>query len=181
MTAPAPQGPGLLIHDPSVKANIEFCGNEIADRLAKEAAKEAQEQDTAVHTMLTKQDIITASKNSISEKWQHQWENSDRGRSYFKYHPNISEKCRKDFPSKPVFAIITSLRSGFIPLNHYKHLTNQIDHPNCLCGESETVHHYLLQGPANDVFDFVSDLMTGKHFYCLGFSKIKFLSVLVTS
>ena len=26
MTAPAPQGPGLLIHDPSVKANIEFCG-----------------------------------------------------------------------------------------------------------------------------------------------------------
>jgi hypothetical protein len=45
------------------------------------------------------------------EKWQHQWENSDRGRSYFKYHPNISEKCRKDFPSKPVFAIITSLRS----------------------------------------------------------------------
>lgn len=26
MTAPAPQGPGLLIHDPSVKDNIEFCG-----------------------------------------------------------------------------------------------------------------------------------------------------------
>jgi hypothetical protein len=37
----------------------------------------------------------------------------------------------------------------------------------------------ILEGPANDVF--VSDLMTGKHFYCLGLSKIKFLSVLVTS
>jgi hypothetical protein len=49
--------------------------------------------------------------------------------------------------SKPVFAIITSLRSGFIPLYHYKHLTNQIDSSNCLCGESETVHHYLLQCP----------------------------------
>ena len=36
---------------------------------------------------------------------------------------------------------------GFIPLNHYKHLTNQIDSSNCLCGESETVHHYLLQCP----------------------------------
>jgi hypothetical protein len=34
----------------------------------------------------------------------------------------------------------------------------------------------ILEGPANDVF--VSDLMTGKHFYCLGLSKIKFLSVL---
>ena len=95
--------------------------------------------------MVTKQDIITASRNSIPEKWQHQWENSDRGRSYFKYHPNISEKCRKDFSSKPVFAIITGLRSGFIPLNHNKYLTSQIDSPNCLCGESETVHHYLLQ------------------------------------
>jgi hypothetical protein len=35
----------------------------------------------------------------------------------------------------------------------------------------------ILEGPANDVF--VSDLMTGKHFYCLGLSKIKFLSVLL--
>jgi ribonuclease HI len=139
------QQSGMRIELEWTPGHAEVQGNEIADRLAKEAAKEAQEQDTAVQTMVTKQDIITASRNSISEKWQHQWENSDRGRSYFKYHPNISEKCRKDFPSKPVFAIITGLRSGFIPLNHYKHLTNQIDSPNCLCGESETVHHYLLQ------------------------------------
>jgi hypothetical protein len=75
--------------------HAEVQGNEIADRLAKEAAKEAQEQDTTVHTMVTKQDIKTASRNSISEKWQHEWENSDRGRSYFKYHPNISETCRR--------------------------------------------------------------------------------------
>jgi hypothetical protein len=37
----------------------------------------------------------------------------------------------------------------------------------------------ILEGPANDVF--MSDLMTGKHLYCLGLSKIYFLSVLVTS
>jgi hypothetical protein len=59
----------------------------------------------------------------------------------------IYPKNAADFPSKPVSAIITGLRFGFIPLNHYKHLTNQIDSPNCLCGESETVHHYLLQCP----------------------------------
>jgi hypothetical protein len=59
----------------------------------------------------------------------------------------IYPKNAADFPSKPVSAIITGLRPGFIPLNHYIHLTNQIDSPNCLCGESETVHHYLLQCP----------------------------------
>ena len=37
----------------------------------------------------------------------------------------------------------------------------------------------ILEGPANDVF--VSNLMTGQHFYCLGLSIVKFLSVLVTS
>ena len=66
------QQSGMRIELEWTLGHTEVQGNEIADRLTKEAAKEAQEQDTAVHTMLTKQDIITASKNSISEKWQHQ-------------------------------------------------------------------------------------------------------------
>jgi ribonuclease HI len=37
--------------------HVEVQGNEIADRLPNEAAKEAQEQDTTVHTMVTKQDM----------------------------------------------------------------------------------------------------------------------------
>ena len=86
------QQSGMRIELEWTPGHAEVQGNEIADRLAKEAAKEAQEQDTAVHTMVTKQDIITASRNSISEKWQHQWENSDRGRSYFKYHPKNATK-----------------------------------------------------------------------------------------
>jgi hypothetical protein len=86
------QQSGMRIELEWTPGHAEVQGNEIADCLAKEAAKEAQEQDTAVHTMVTKQDIITASRNSISEKWQHQWENSDRGRSYFKYHPKNATK-----------------------------------------------------------------------------------------
>jgi hypothetical protein len=42
---------------------------------------------------------------------------------------------------------VIKFQSRSFVLNHYKHLTNQIDSPNCSCGESETVHHYLLQCP----------------------------------
>jgi polyphosphate kinase len=70
------QQSGMRIELEWTPGHAEVQGNKIADRLAKEAAKEAQEQDITVHTMVTKQDIITASRNSISEKWQHQWENS---------------------------------------------------------------------------------------------------------
>jgi ribonuclease HI len=59
------QQSGMRIELEWTPDHAEVQGNEIADRLAKEAAKEAQEQDTAVHTMVTKQDIITASRNSI--------------------------------------------------------------------------------------------------------------------
>jgi hypothetical protein len=44
------QQSGMRIELEWTPGHAEVQGNEIADRLAKEAAKEAQEQDTAVHT-----------------------------------------------------------------------------------------------------------------------------------
>ena len=119
-------------------------GNETADRLAKEAAREAQEQTISTTTVVTKQDIKSASRLSELEKWQKQWENSERGRHYFYYHKKVKHRINKDFPNKHMASIITGLRSGFINLNYYKHLLQQIDSPNCECGETETVEHYLL-------------------------------------
>ena len=121
-------------------ASIE--GNETADKLAKEAAKEASDIDDI--SFITKQDIKKASRDSVMEKWQKRWENSERGRQYFKFHKDVKFKTRKDEPSKKHFSIFTGLRSGFIPLNKYKFQLNQSDSPNCDCGEEETVEHYLL-------------------------------------
>ena len=49
-----------------------------------------------------------------------------------------------DFPPKHMSSIITGLRSGFIYLKYYKHILQQIDSPNCECGEIQTVEHYFL-------------------------------------
>jgi hypothetical protein len=86
--APAPHGPGLLRHEPSVtreildkmkriqKNGIEIKiywtpghanvnGNETADRLAKEAAKEAEQNQLDSHNTITKQDVKKAARDQF--------------------------------------------------------------------------------------------------------------------
>ena len=45
-------------------------GNEIADRLAKEATKEAEQNQSDSHNTITKQDVKKAARDHITEKWQ---------------------------------------------------------------------------------------------------------------
>ena len=39
--------------------------------------------------------------------------------------------------------IITQLNAGYCILNEYKHKTVQGDSPDCICGETESVRHYI--------------------------------------
>jgi hypothetical protein len=52
-------------------ANVN--GNKIADRLAKEAAKEAEQKQSDSHNTITKQDVKKATRDHITEKWQNRW------------------------------------------------------------------------------------------------------------
>ncbi|VDI11801.1 Hypothetical predicted protein [Mytilus galloprovincialis] len=78
-------------------ANIK--GNDEADSLAKEAAKDAE--ILAVDDIVfTKQDVKKAARNSVTKKWQRRWENSNAGRHYFRFHPEVKNKVKKDFRQK---------------------------------------------------------------------------------
>ena len=39
--------------------------------------------------------------------------------------------------------IITQLRTGYCTLNEYKHKTGLKDSLDCICGETESVGHYI--------------------------------------
>ena len=80
-------------------------GNEVADRLAKDAAKEAQELDQNT-CVLTNQDIKKAARDSIMEKWQDKWSISITGRKYFQYRPKILPIPRFDFPDHQGFILL---------------------------------------------------------------------------
>ena len=135
---------GLHIQLEWTPGHADIAGNEIADKLAKSAAKEAQEQDQSTTSIVSKQDIITASKKSAKQKWQRQWNNSEKGRTFHKYQKSVENIPKLDYPNKYIYSIITGLRSGYTRLNQYKHMIGIIDSPNCECGHVEDVEHYLL-------------------------------------
>ena len=77
--------------------HAEITGNEIADRLAKEAAVDAENMPE-VCTPLTSIDIKRAVKDSCTVKWQNRWEASQAGRHMyagFALPIAIVAKCEK--------------------------------------------------------------------------------------
>ncbi|CAC5403648.1 unnamed protein product [Mytilus coruscus] len=89
---------GIKINFEWTPGHADVRGNEIADKLAKEAAKEANEIEKEAHITVTKQDIKTAARILVNKKWQHRWDNSDTGRLYYNFHHNVNEKLALDFP-----------------------------------------------------------------------------------
>jgi hypothetical protein len=73
----------IKIHWTPGHANVN--GNEIADRLAKEALQ--NQSDT--HNTITKQDVKKAARDHITEKWQNRWNFSNIGRFYHNFHPSV--------------------------------------------------------------------------------------------
>lgn len=111
--------------------HAEVNGNEIADNLAKEAAKEA-ETIVIDNQTITKQDVKKAARESVTKKWQTRWENSNSGRHYFRFHKTVKDKMKKDLPNKQMYNIMNSLRSGYSKLNSYqKHINQHINTENC--------------------------------------------------
>ncbi|CAC5361493.1 unnamed protein product [Mytilus coruscus] len=66
---------GIKINFEWTPGHADVRGNEIADKLAKEAAKEANEIEKEAHITVTKQDIKTAARILVNKKWQHRWDN----------------------------------------------------------------------------------------------------------
>ena len=83
-------------------------GNEIADKLAKDAAHQASEMpiDTAIVTI---QDIKNSAKKSIASKWQQRWDISESDRFLHTFKPLVDSKPYLDLPSKDLFPTILQL------------------------------------------------------------------------
>ena len=70
-------------------------GNEIADHLAKEAAKEAETfTDDRKFTSIA--DAKMASKKYVISLWQKRWDNSETGRTYHSYFPRVDRQHNKN-------------------------------------------------------------------------------------
>ena len=122
-------------------ANIQ--GNEIADRLAKEAAKEAEEM-TDYAGIATQSDDRSAARESVEIKWQMRWEVSEKGRNLFIYRPTV--KLHKiEFCGLRNQRALLQLQSGYFELKEYQHKVGIIDSSLCECGVTEDIQHFLFE------------------------------------
>lgn len=143
------QSVGFLVSIHWTPGHATIQGNEIADRLAKDAAHEASEMplDSSVITI---QDIKTSSKKSVLSKWQQRWDISESGRCFYIFNSTVAGKTYLDAPSRDLFSLILQLRTGYCSLNDYRHKLNHTESPECECGDIETVQHFLLDCPLYD-------------------------------
>ena len=124
-------------------ANIR--GNEMADRLAKEAAKEAEEMTDDIG-IASQSDVKSAARESVNIKWQRRWEVSEKGRHLFTHRPGV--KLNKvEFGSLKNQRAILQLQSGYCRLKEYQNKVGIADSPTCECGAIEDVQHFLLECP----------------------------------
>ena len=88
------------IHFGLVKDHTGIEGNELADRLAKEAAQEEQE---AVYSRIPITTISTELKMKSLEKWQKQWMETRKGQVCRSFFPKVEMRQKMKIPITPEF------------------------------------------------------------------------------
>ena len=83
-----------------------------------------------------------AIRESGFKKWQQRWEASSTGRHLFEFRESVRARSKESTDIK-IQKIITQLRTGFCTLNEYKHKTGLNHSPDCICGGTESVRHYI--------------------------------------
>ena len=134
---------GLRIAIDWTPGHADIAGNEIADRLAKEAAKKAEDMDENQDRVITAVDIKTAVKTSCMKKWQRRWDLTNSGRELYSHRNTVGVKNNKLIHQK-YLRVVSKLRTGYC-LNEYLHKIGIVDTPYCECGEIESFEHYIIE------------------------------------
>ena len=137
------RGNSVVVH--WIPGHKGFVGNELADSLAKEAAKEMiDSQEEFYEGEADKKEIIRLMKGSIVDKWQRMYENSEHTEKLQEIIPNI-ENVRKHRGEERKFTkFIHQITTGQMSLNY---LISKIDNTKTdkceTCNKKETVRHFI--------------------------------------
>ena len=61
--------------------------------------------------------------------------------------PDLEARSSPRNHSKDLFPTILHLRTGYCSLNEYRYKLNQCESSECVCGDIETVQHFILECP----------------------------------
>ena len=149
------KGTRVVIH--WIPAHIGVPGNEAADVLAKEAAKNDPARTYgAQRTWNPPQIYHQASRRRTAwgagiEQCKEEWAKAPSGVDYRKKYGGLDKKHSlfyRGVENKALSGILIQLRTGKIGLHHYLHKIQKADSPECECGQGyQTVSHVIEECP----------------------------------
>ena len=121
-----------------MKAHSGIEGNELADKLAKEAAED-DELNIVYNRIPTT--VSTELKKEGLTKWQRQWERTDKEALCRSFFPTVEQRLELKIPITPEF---TAIVSGHGKTKSYLHRFKLIDNPMCPCNEGTQSTEHLI-------------------------------------
>jgi hypothetical protein len=123
-----------------VKAHIGIEGNEVADKLAKEAALDADEQNI-IYDRIPITTVASEIKMKGLIKWQRQWDSAEKGALCRSFFPAIEQRLKMKIPITPEF---TALVTGHGKTKSYSHRFKLADNPTCPCNEGAQSPEHII-------------------------------------
>ena len=122
-----------------IKAHVGIHGNELADRLAKEAAR--NQEAIISYYKIPKSTIVSELKEEGKEKWQQEWDKTTKGRATKSFFPSVNQRLKIKMNLTPNFtAIVTGHGKTKSYLNRFK----IIDNPTCPCNSADQTTEHLI-------------------------------------
>jgi len=123
------------------KAHVGTTGNELADKLAKEASSkiEIPISYNRVPKSVIKRDL----EDNSRETWQKEWETTNKGTTTKQYLPTVLERLKmKIILTQKLMNLVT----GNGNTKSHLHRFRTIETPDCPCGNgNQTAEHILLE------------------------------------
>jgi ribonuclease HI len=124
-----------------VKAHIGVYGNKLADRLAKDAARN---RDTMIAFSRTpKSTLYSEIEEEANQKWQQEWETCMKAAITKKFFPHVQDRLKLKINITPIFAVITT---GHGKTRAYLHRFKLMENSKCVCNKGDqTIDHLINQ------------------------------------
>jgi hypothetical protein len=120
-------------------------GKEEADKLAKEAVQDEDDQNIVFDRTL-----VTTVASDIKTKgliqWQNQWNSTEKGAVCRSFFPVLERRLKMKIPFTPE---LTAVITGHRKTKAYLHRFKLADNPMCPCNEGQQTSEHIIYGCKN--------------------------------